>query len=498
MSTVTIDGIIYTNNTTTAIVTSYVSSTVNVELIIQSNVTIGGFTLPVTKINDMAFMNFNKLTGITIPDSITSIETSAFNNCSALTSITIPNSVTNIGHSLFKGCIRLTSITMSNNITSIATNTFQSCSALPSITIPNSVTSIEYYAFSSCNALTSITIPNSVTSIGNSAFNNCSALTSITIPNSVTSIGISAFNRCTALTSITIPNSVISIEISAFSNCRALTSITIPNSVTSINHSTFSNCSALTSITIPNSVTSIGTSAFNGCSALTSITIPNSVTSIGPNAFNNCNLLIDVTINNIYVTPSFNSFTNISTNINSKITFSNVYNINELSSIWQTICTYYFKKCFKPTIEPWVIPTKTYGNTPFSLMVPVSNSDGSFTYESSDPSIATVNIHYTGFITEPNNIVISMNAVGTVAINAIQTETSNYTSGFTSATLIVIESTNINPTIISTSDDLNYFMNTSAKYGNIMNSFSINFELVSLYEKELFTTNPSGVIISLP
>ena len=100
-------------------------------------------------------------------------------------------------------------------------------------------------------------------------------------------------------------------------------------------------------------------------------------------------------------------------------------------------------------------------------------------------------------MTDPIHIVISINAVGTTVISATQAETSNYTSGSTSAILNVIESTNINPTIINTSDDLYHFINTSAKYGNIMNSFSINFELVSLYEKELFTTNPSGVIISL-
>lgn len=53
----------------------------------------------------------NKLTSITIPDSVTSIDNDAFNGCSGLTSITIPDSVTSIGSSAFSGCGGLTSIT---------------------------------------------------------------------------------------------------------------------------------------------------------------------------------------------------------------------------------------------------------------------------------------------------------------------------------------------------------------------------------------------------
>jgi len=171
---------------------------------------------------------------------------------------------------------KLTSVTIPNSVTSIGAEAF-SGNKLTSVTIPNSVTSIGARAFYK-NNLTSVTIPNGITSIGHYAFAN-NQLTSVTIPNSVTSIEAGAFSG-NKLTSVTIPNSVISIEYAAFGD-NNLTSVTIPNSVTSL--SGFSN-NWLTSVTIPNSVTSIGEGAFNK-NQLTSVTIPNSVTYIGAEAF---------------------------------------------------------------------------------------------------------------------------------------------------------------------------------------------------------------------
>ena len=89
--------------------------------------------------------------------------------------------VTSIGANAFHDCDRLTSITIPNSVTSIDYGAFYGCSGLTSITIPNSVTSIGGGAFENCTDLTSINIPNSVTSIGEQAFYGCSGLTSVHI-----------------------------------------------------------------------------------------------------------------------------------------------------------------------------------------------------------------------------------------------------------------------------------------------------------------------------
>ena len=266
------------------------------DFVIPATIVHEGQEYTVTKIADGAFYNCDKLTSVTIPNSVTSIGNSAFLWCDGLTNITIPNSVTSIGTDAFSGCSKLTSVTIPNNVTSISENTFIGCSGLTSVNIGNSVTSIGVQAFRDCRKLNSVTIPNSVTSICAGAFQDCSSLTSVTIPNSVTLIGHYAFSGCTGLTSVIIPNSLTSIGSCVFQNCSGLTSVTIPNNLTSIGDGAFSGCSGLTSVSIPNSLTSIGSSVFSDCSGLTSVTIPNSVTSIGVSAFWNCSGLTSVTI----------------------------------------------------------------------------------------------------------------------------------------------------------------------------------------------------------
>ena len=290
-------------------------------------------TIPntVTAIKDYAFSNCGSLTSITLPESVTSIGEYAFQYCRSLTAVNIPKSVTSIGKSAFSSCSSLTSITIPEGVTSIGEYAFQYCHSFTAVNIPKSVTSIEEAAFSGCGSLTSITIPENsqLTSIGDRAFGFCSSLTSITIPEGVASIGNEAFSFCSSLTSITIPKSVTSIGMPAFNNCNNLVSIIIaegnavydsrngcnaiietssntlihgcsativPEGVKSIGNSAFYDCDRLTSITIPEGVTSIGEDAFYSCDSLISITIPEGVTSIGLRAFMYCCSLTSITI----------------------------------------------------------------------------------------------------------------------------------------------------------------------------------------------------------
>lgn len=205
-------------------------------------------------IAEHAFSACNKLTSITLPDSITSIGSHAFDSCGSLTSITIPKSVTSIGNSAFNTCYNLKSINVDHNNPAYCSkdgvlyNKTKTeivrlpCETNTSFTIPSGVTRIADGAFEFCKSLKNITVPDGVLRIGNSAFERCENLMSITIPDSVTSIGDSVFLGCLSLTGITIPDGVMEIGYRTFYNCLGLTSVTIPNSVLIIDKEAFKNC----------------------------------------------------------------------------------------------------------------------------------------------------------------------------------------------------------------------------------------------------------------
>ncbi len=243
-------------------------------------------TTCLTSIPDYAFSGCKKLSGITIPDSVTSIYDTAFYECPSLESINVDSN--NANYSSINGVLF--------NKDATALIKYPAGKQSAAYTIPDSVTSIGAYAFYGCKSLTSVTIPDSVTTIGNYAFIFCSSLSSITIPDSVRSIPFAAFQYCTSLSSVTIGDSVWFIAGEAFYGCRSLTSVTIPDSVRSFSSEVFFGCTSLSSVTIGNSVTSIGYHAFSGCTSLSSVTIGDSVASIGNYAFMDCTSISSVTI----------------------------------------------------------------------------------------------------------------------------------------------------------------------------------------------------------
>ena len=135
----------------------------------------------VTAICDNAFVAFQNMETVSIPDSVTSIGYQAFGSCTSLTAITIPDSVTFIDEYAFDYCTSLSSVQLSNNISAIHDYTFAYC-GLTHISIPEGVTSIGENAFEGCEKLTSISIPSSVTSIEKNAFAYCTELKEVNYP----------------------------------------------------------------------------------------------------------------------------------------------------------------------------------------------------------------------------------------------------------------------------------------------------------------------------
>lgn len=126
----------------------------------------------VTTIGIGAFSGCKSLTTIAIPERVTSIGGNAFTNCENLTSVEGFDKlkISSIEQYTFCGCNKLSSITLPNTVKKIDTYAFWQCYALSTITIPENVTSIGFRAFDTCGSLATVVLPKNVPSIGEWAF----------------------------------------------------------------------------------------------------------------------------------------------------------------------------------------------------------------------------------------------------------------------------------------------------------------------------------------
>ena len=283
----------------------------------------------VKQIGSFAFRDYELISTIVIPKTVTDIGFGAFSDCSALSSITIPNSVTTIGESAFSGCLSLQDIAFPDSVTYVGWGALSRTPWLDSqpdgmvyvgkaayklkgicpeeVSIKDGTVSISSCTFEDCYALTKVDLPSSLESIDSYAFRNCSSLASIDVPDSVAFVGSNAFSGTAWLDDqpegliyvgknaylmkgnspqkVIIKNGTVSISDFAFAHKSDLEEIILPDTLTSIGWQSFYDCESLKNVSIPNSVTSIDKYAFYDCPSLTSVTIPKSVTFIGEMAF---------------------------------------------------------------------------------------------------------------------------------------------------------------------------------------------------------------------
>mgnify|MGYP002802687320 CR=1 FL=1 len=279
---------------------------------------------PVTRIGVTAFGNYNNLTTITIPDSVTWIGNFAFSGCNALMKVTLGRGVTYIGDGAFGACYSLVEVCNLSSLDIVkgseenglvayfALNVYSDTQGESKLTntgdgyvfcedeeaaylvgyrgtatelvLPDKFNNKNYdlykYVFEMNTSLESVTIPEGVTDIGENAFAGCSSLEKITIPDSVTDIGLSAFSGCTALeyneceNAYYLGNETNPYAVLCMAKNTEITECTIAENTGAICPDAFYECTELKDITIPDGIPSIPKDLFAACAAIENATLP--------------------------------------------------------------------------------------------------------------------------------------------------------------------------------------------------------------------------------
>ena len=284
----------------------------------------------------------HRIKDVSIPDGVMCIGDRTFGQYENLTSVMIPSSVTNIGKEAFFICKRLNEFSVAEgnpkykSVSGILlTKDGKTLVAIPpsleEVKIPDGVTCIGNNAFEFDNNLTSVTIPASVTEIGERAFVKCRELNSFSVAEGnpkyksvsgllLTEDGKTLVAVPSHIKNVSIPDGVTRVQRYAFSGSdgsifnttsipyvnlldgwavgykKPLSGDLVLTGVHGVGDYAFAGCSKLTSVTFPDSVTSIGAHAFLRCNGLTHVTIPTNVISIGFHAFDGCSNLVEISV----------------------------------------------------------------------------------------------------------------------------------------------------------------------------------------------------------
>lgn len=197
---------------------------------------------------------------------------------------------------------------------------------LETVKVPDGITEIVDGAFvqdqdvadyaAKKEALKKVILPDGLRTIGESAFSGRTGLAEINYPTSLTYIGTCAFHEC-PLGELVLDDHLFELSADGAFSGSQITSVTIPDDVTEIPTAFMSGCGLLTHCNVPSGLTAIGDSAFYGCNKLNIeefLACP-TLESIGRSAFCNiCRQTLTIPANIITIGEEAFNYTSFSVN----------------------------------------------------------------------------------------------------------------------------------------------------------------------------------------
>lgn len=236
---------------------------------------------------------------------IETIERSAFDHCMAMESVTLNSTLRTLGNRAFAYCTSLTDLDIPPEVENYNTHMIRGCTALKTLTFGGSAVPVlnnyEWFLincdYGSEDQLETITIRDGVTEIGKNMFNNdilsgrkmFRKLNTVVLPKTLITIGENAFKGITTLTNIELPESLTHIGICAFNECSAIKPVfPVDNKLETIEHDAFSKCTSMEQITLTSALTTLGDRAFAYCTSLSELVLPASVETYGYELIRGC------------------------------------------------------------------------------------------------------------------------------------------------------------------------------------------------------------------
>lgn len=242
---------------------------------IPSHVLYRGVEFEVTAVGASAFSGCQRLTGVTLPDTVSSLGNDAFAS-SGLRNVRLSENVRDMGCRVFAHCTQLkeAQILASASFASASTygtspfaSMFLGCTALETAVVGDGFSMVPHSMFSGCTALSSLTLPEQLDKIDASSLLNCESLPAeFPVSATLSKIESGALSG-SGITTLVFDEGRTSVPDYFLGSNPDIVALEFPDGLMAIGQGSFLS-SKVTEVSVPATVGLMAPSAFGGCSSL--------------------------------------------------------------------------------------------------------------------------------------------------------------------------------------------------------------------------------------